>query len=471
VPSEGLAYAGRVRSDKSAHDRTESHVLPDPLRAEPRRVLVVWPEGQAMFDLPARGRVDVGRGLDCNLRVDHPSVSRRHFALECTPDGVLLEDLGSSNGTRVRGARPGPGDRTPLHPGDAVEFGASILVLQGKAQPAPGPTASTGQGPATVPPPAPASAEGGALGALIDLVARSNVDVILVGETGVGKEVAARALHEHSPRRDGPFVGLNCAAVTDALAESELFGHERGAFTGAMQAKAGLIEAAEGGTMFLDEVGELSPAVQAKLLRAVEAREVMRVGALRPRPVDVRFVAATNRDLEAAVRDGAFRQDLYYRLNGITISVPPLRERADSIPTLARTFVAQACEAARRPPLPLGEPVLAALRAHTWPGNVRELRKVMERAVLLCAGPEIGVEHLVLDKVGGPPAAEGASGGAAGLREELRGVQRKRVIDALERSGGHQRKAAELLGVSRRTLLNWLDALDLPRPRKEPRSR
>src|SRR5262249_2378672 len=162
-----------------------------------------------------------------------------------------------------------------------------------------------------------------------------------------------------------------------------------------------------------------------------------------------------NRDLEAAVRAGTFRQDLYFRLNGITIAIPPLRSRIESIPSLARTFVAEACNAEGRPASPIGEPVLQALRAHPWPGNVRALRKVMERAVMLSGGADIGVEHLVFDKLGGR-ASEAIPAGAPALRDEMRGLQRKRVIDALEQSGGHQRKAAELLGVSRRTLLNWL---------------
>jgi two-component system, NtrC family, response regulator AtoC len=254
-------------------------------------------------------------------------------------------------------------------------------------------------------------------------------------------------------------VRINCAAVAESLLESELFGYEKAAFTGAGQAKPGLIETAAGGTLLLDEVGELALPLQAKLLRVVEQREVMRVGALKPRAVDVRFLSATHRDLGAAVRGGTFRQDLYFRLNGITLRIPPLRERRGEIPALAQTFIeAAAKQLGQRSPR-ISEAAMSRLEGHAWPGNIRELRNVIDRAVLLAADGIISPEHLLFDE----PPADGEQGTTPGASDD---PERARILDALQRCGGSQTKAAQLLGISRRTLTNRLNALDLPRPRK-----
>jgi len=241
---------------------------------------------------------------------------------------------------------------------------------------------------------------------LVKRIASSPISVLLLGETGVGKEVMAETIHRESPRAAKSMLRLNCAALGEQLLESELFGHERGAFTGAVVAKPGLLETAHGGTVFLDELGEMPLSTQAKLLRVLEDRQVQRVGSLKPRPIDVRFVGATNRDLEAEIAAGRFRQDLYFRLNGIAVTIPPLRERVDEIEGLASAFIVHACQKSQREDVPLLSPqALALLRGYTWPGNIRELRNVMERAVLLCTEGLILAEHLPVDKMGATVAA------------------------------------------------------------------
>ncbi|MBA3392886.1 MAG: sigma 54-interacting transcriptional regulator, partial [Deltaproteobacteria bacterium] len=240
-----------------------------------------------------------------------------------------------------------------------------------------------------------------ALHQMIDRVAGSDVTVLLLGETGVGKEVIAETLHQRSPRADGPLVRINCAALPEQLLEGELFGHERGAFTGADKAKAGLIESAEGGTLFLDEVGEIPLSTQVKLLRVLEERKVLRLGARSPTAVDVRIIAATNRDLEADVAAGTFRQDLFFRLHVFPLEIPPLRDRASEIEPLAAVFIASLCEQMHRRSRPrLSASAVAALQAYAWPGNIRELRNVVHRALLLCHGDVISDAHLPLERMG-----------------------------------------------------------------------
>jgi DNA-binding NtrC family response regulator len=317
--------------------------------------------------------------------------------------------------------------------------------------------------------------------AMATRAASSNINVLILGESGVGKDVLARLIHQLSPRAGKPFVALNCASLTESLLESELFGHDKSAFTGASAAKVGLFESANGGTVFLDEIGEMPPGMQAKLLQAIERREVRPVGAVRARPIDVRFLAATNIDIEAAVEAGAFRRDLMYRLNTLTLAIPPLRERRDEIPALVTTFVGQFCQDVGREELTVAPEAMESLLAYRWPGNIRELKNSVERAVVLCEGREILPEHLPLEKM--RPAPDGFIPGEPGaarvtpvavrraldlppLSDPGEAAERQKIIEALEANVWNQTSTAESLGISRRTLVSRLDRYRIPRPQK-----
>jgi PAS domain S-box-containing protein len=281
--------------------------------------------------------------------------------------------------------------------------------------------------------------------AAADLVARDPIaTVLLLGETGVGKGWLARRIHARSPRADRPFFELNCASLSPQLVESELFGHERGAFTGATSQKRGIVEAAEGGTLFLDEIGELPPGVQAQLLTFLDARTYRRVGGTRMLTADVRLLAATNVELKRSAERGTFRRDLYYRLSVVPIEVPPLRERREEIPSLARSLATDlATHVSGRRRSTLSKQVIAALQRYDWPGNVRELRNVLERAIILSRGGAIEVEHLA------PELRDPRPGGTS---EKLEDVERAHILRVLEAAQGNRTHAADILGISRSTL-------------------
>ncbi|MBK7862112.1 MAG: sigma 54-interacting transcriptional regulator [Archangiaceae bacterium] len=541
--------------------------------------------------LPVSGELRIGRAEECDVWVDVPALSRHHALLRMGPP-VTVEDLGSSNGTRVRGKKLEAGERARVVPGESIDLGAITLVVQrisrtrvaprprrlwshayfegrleeecsraeasgvaftvlrialeGAASPAvvqqvlvekleptdliaaygPGeyeamvfgtrakeavtkvaaaleergapvrighavygvdgrdpdrlfgeacarieqkPTEEVTQSP--VPGIVVKDPQMEALHALVKRVAQSDIPVLLLGETGVGKEVFAESVHQGSARKRGPFLRLNCAALTETLLESELFGHEKGAFTGAVKTKVGLLESATSGTVLLDEIGEMPIATQAKLLRVLEQKEVIRVGDVKPRAIDVRFVAATHRDLESSIEKGTFRKDLYFRLNGVTLVIPPLRERVGEIESMARHFIARAARQFHRSPEPtLSAEALAMLRAYAWPGNLREMRNVLERATLLCNGNVIGPDDLPGEKFATPvlerertSATVHAVPGSGTVEFE---AERQRIMSALETHGGNQTLAAKQLGISRRTMLNRLDAYAIPRPRK-----
>jgi DNA-binding NtrC family response regulator len=290
----------------------------------------------------------------------------------------------------------------------------------------------------------------------LDKVARSNTATVLLhGETGSGKELMARYLHDHSARAAGSFVDLNCSAIPEHLLESQLFGHEKGAFTDAKHFKKGLFDLADGGTLFLDEIGEMPMQLQSKLLRVLESRTFRRVGGQTDITVDVRVVAATHRDLPREVQDGRFREDLYYRLNVVPISMPPLRERAEDIAPLADHFIRRFCGELGRPAVRLHPAALEAMRGYAWPGNVRELKNVIERVVLLEAEDEIRAEHLPSEITRRP---DGASGGAPatpfppGVVRPLAEIEMLAIQHALGECGGNKTRAAQLLGISRQTL-------------------
>jgi DNA-binding NtrC family response regulator len=294
-------------------------------------------------------------------------------------------------------------------------------------------------------------------------VADTSVTVLITGENGTGKEVLARAVHEESSRRDRPFVAVSCAALPESLIESELFGHVKGAFTDAKSDRVGRFGLADGGTLFLDEIGELQPSVQVKLLRVLQERVIERVGSNHPVKVDIRLIAATNRDLEQAVRDGHFREDLFYRLNVVPLHMPSLRERREDVPLLAAHFAAKAAEKHDRP-LPALDPALAdALQEYDWPGNVRELENLVERLVVLTQGAQLGVEFLPEKMLRATPPSPSAA--AAGDETTLEGatiaLRRRLVIGALQAEGGNRVAAARRLDISRSYLHRLITELSI----------
>jgi DNA-binding NtrC family response regulator len=288
--------------------------------------------------------------------------------------------------------------------------------------------------------------------------------VLIVGENGTGKELIAHALHRHSTRGAGPFVRVNCAAIPRELFESELFGHERGAFTGATARRRGKFARAHRGTLFLDEVGEIPDALQAKLLRAIETGEIEPVGADRELRVDVRVVAATNRDLERAVEQGAFRRDLYYRLQVVTLVAPPLRERREDLPALAEHFLRAACRENNLAPRRLDAAATARLAVHDWPGNVRELRNLIERLIILTPGASIGVAEVEQHLPRPRPAGGGDLPACENLRETMAALERRVLLETLERHGWRMTAAAEALGLERSHLYKKLRSLGIDRP-------
>jgi two-component system response regulator AtoC len=459
------------------NESIDTATLP-PLSSGERVDLVFVLDGQSTArPLPEKGRLVIGRDPETSVCISHRSLSREHAALT-VPD-LVIEDLGSTNGTFVRAlqsdgstveTRVVAGQPVRVSAGATLRFGAVTAVL--------------------VPSFVRASDEGAIatesvlidprmreIDALVARVAPSDIPVLILGETGVGKEVLAEKIHRSSARRTRPMLKLNCAALSEQLVESELFGHEKGAFTGATAAKPGLIETATGGTVMLDEIGDLRLDAQAKLLRVLEEGKVLRVGAVTARPVDVRFVAATHRDLEQSVTKGAFRRDLYFRLAGVVLRIPPLRERRSEILPLTRGFLKAACARHKRSFEPaLSDELLRFLQNHPWTGNVRELRHSVERAVLLCDGSVLEVRHfdlsgpmleaplpapsaLAREKPSTAPAPE-----TPASRNPL-GLTRERIIAALEQHAGNQTRAAKSLGVARRTLVNWIERYDLARPR------
>ncbi len=421
--------------------------------------------------------ITVGRAEENDVRIDSSSVSREHARIYV--DRVMnLEDLGSANGTKIGDATIPPNERVPFHVGVPISFGDAVATVQmvpeGVAPEAIGgdEASNGGGGAATIVDPSMV-----ALYETIERVGGSELDVLILGETGVGKELVAQELHRRSPRSAAPMISVNCAALSETLLESELFGHVKGAFTGADNDKDGILEAANTGTVFLDEVGELPLGIQAKLLRAIDVREIQPVGAVRTKTIDVRFVSATNRDLDEEVKVGNFRKDLLHRLDGMSIHVPPLRRRPADIIPLAERFITQA----KRPggttaELELSDAAAALLRRYQWPGNVRELKKVIERAAVLSRNDMIDAVDLPVEKMSAAIATSAeleARGGPSDDGTDRWTAEetdvRKRILDALADFNGNQTRAAEKLGISRRTFTNWLDRYDIPRPRKQTR--
>jgi two-component system response regulator AtoC len=395
-----------------------------------------------LFALPKAGDIVIGRGVEADIRIDDASISRKHAMLSIGPR-IRIKDLGSANGTRVASRSLEVSEWAEVTAGEVIDLGSVMLILMRGSE-------EQSSAPDDKAAPAIERAQ-----RLLERVAPGDIAVLLTGETGVGKEVFAERLHAKSKRAGKPLLRLNCGGFTETLLDSELFGHEKGSFTGADKAKPGLLENADGGSVFLDEIGELPLGMQARLLRVLQDKKVQRVGALEPRAIDVRFMSATNRDLSQEVTAGRFRQDLYYRLNGVTIWIPPLRERIAEIAPFAKQFLAEA-----NPALKIARGTLARLENHDWPGNIRELRNVIERAALIAHGDEITEEDLQL-----APAAVEAPSSSGSLHADVDALEKRRILEALEACGGNQTRAAQKLGISRGTLVSRLKQYGITRPR------
>ncbi|MGB8294711.1 MAG: sigma 54-interacting transcriptional regulator [Polyangia bacterium] len=558
-------------------------------------LMIVGPEGFTAIDLPPKGVMQIGRGVQADIRINDSLASREHCCLHVDGGTVEIEDLESANGTLLRNHALKPRVRVALDLGDAVSIGATVLMLRsGGHLPRPvrvlphgyflarldeecessardrspfalvrldvegdvstsrcagllpailrpsdiigayGPQqyelllprttleiaktlvadvgaslqtagiafrtgtahhpidgrsaaellerACQGVRPGTIQP-APTSdiilvdSAMRELHALAKDVAKSSINVLIAGETGTGKEILAETVHRASPRAKGNFLSLNCAALSESLVDAELFGYEKGAFTGATQAKPGLLETAPGGTVFLDEIGELSLPLQAKLLRVIETRTLIRVGGVAKRMVDVRFVSATNRNLAQAIENGGFRSDLYFRLNGLTLAIPPLRDRPVEIEPFGRRFASEMARDLGRSAPEISAEALILLRSYAWPGNIRELRNVIHRAVLLCrSGPVITPDHLPRELMEATfaaptPAVPYGQTPLVDLSSSQTGPasdpdDKQRIIDALEKTAGNQTAAAKLLGMGRTAFVARLNQYGISRPRK-----
>jgi two-component system response regulator AtoC len=427
-----------------------------------RVLLVIDGAALQVMPIPGTGTMTIGRASRCDVVIDSGSVSRHHANIHVGHD-IEIEDTGSSNGSFVEGVRIPANERIKLTIGVPFLLGAVTLMVQSRAG---GRREHATQ-----------ASQLAALEQSAARIAVGKLSVLIGGEVGVGKERFAERVHEMSPRRIAPFVRINCGAISEPLLEAELFGHEGGN-------RAGLLESGDGGTIFFSDVDQLPQTLQHKLLNVIEDGAVRRIGSARPRPVDLRFIAATSRDLAAEVDGGRFRRDLYFRLAGATFTIPPLRERRDEVLPLAEQFVASAAS-------PLGRTFVFSdearqwLTTHDWPGNIRELRNACERAVLLATGAVIERHHLTTiddpqKRPPGqrfrsaptipPPMLERGITSAADMPTQVRAtvaeLEKQRILEALEKCAGNQTRAAELLGISRRTLINRLDEYGIARPRK-----
>jgi two-component system response regulator AtoC len=432
--------------------------------------LVIRSETSSIHPLPESGEVVAGRAPDADLRILDQSASRQHARFVIDRGVVRARDLGSRNRTWVNGEAVAEGAERALQSGDVITIGSLTLVLH-RSSPervveapsaASTPTLiSLGNNVSLLADPAMIR-----LYELLRRLARSALPILITGETGTGKENAALAVHHFSSRSSGPMVSINCAAIPENLFESELFGHLRGSFSGATSDKPGRLETASGGTVFLDEVGELPLPAQAKLLRALETGMVMPVGGVRERTIDCRLVAATNRDLEAEGRAGRFREDLYFRLAAATVTLPPLRERQVEISLLAQRFLEDACRKLGRSSLKLADTTRTLLLRHPFPGNVRELRNLIDYCAATVTEDQIHPFHLpprfapprVIEKEK-PSTAAPLNSEAASFRpiaDEVQELEKRRMREALEATGGNQKRAAQLIGMPLRTFVSKL---------------
>ena len=392
----------------------------------------------------------VGGRPGADLVLADPRVSRLHFEISVDAHGYRLRDLGSTNGTVVDGYRA---NDLYLRPGSEITVGDTTLRFTPEDDEVDVPASPDDRfGPLVG-----ASVAMRELFALLAKAAPTDATLLVEGESGTGKELVARAVHQASSRRDGPYVSENVSAIPDTLLESALFGHVRGAFTGAERARRGLFEVADGGSLFLDEIGEMSESMQAKLLRVLQDGQLRSVGSEETTTVDVRLIAATHRDLERMVEEGAFRQDLFYRVAVVQVELPPLRERLDDVAPLVAAFLDRHAPERR---VRVDRGAMNALRAFSWPGNVRELENEIRRALVL-ADEIIGPEHLS-PKVRG--AETQAPADALDLKGQVAALERRLIVQALDQTAGNQTRAAELLGLSRYGLQKMMKRLDVPKP-------
>ncbi len=463
-----------MTAPRSFDDETEGDVAGGAPEVGPRLVLVVSVAGgeERIVPLVDGETIVIGRGVDCRVRVDAPSVSKRHATFASSADTVTVNDLGSRNGTKLRGSPiKGP---TSIGLGEQVQVGPATIAVIALGQRRAEANADFSERLVVADP----SMRN--VFTLARRVATMITSVLVIGETGSGKEVVVETIHQASPRARGPFICVNCAAIADSLAEAELFGYEKGAFTGADRAKVGLLEAASGGTLFLDEVGEIPIELQSKLLRVLQEREVERVGDTKAQRVDVRLVAATNRDLKACVEAGTFRADLYYRLSVFPVLIPPLRERRSDIVPLFEHFLAKALQKLGRRFIPLTPENASAIEAYPWPGNVRELENVVERAAILSVDgilrldavlPEVEAEEALAPPSRSSMALDIAQPTVTPPRgfytaDELRDLERINLLAVLDKAEGKVAGpggAADLLGVKPSTLSYQLKSFGITR--------
>ncbi|MDB4935076.1 MAG: Response regulator of zinc sigma-54-dependent two-component system [Labilithrix sp.] len=461
-----------------------SNASAGPLRDEPLVAIVTTSAGGIILPVPERSPFIVGRASDCELAIPDLSVSRRHLRVS-VGDDLRVEDLSSANGTSYDGRRLRPYEETVIGLGQALTIG-SVTVFVHAAQAVVAPGRAAGPGVLFTPPVVEIVRDEASkrIYATIPTIAPSPLSVLVLGETGVGKEVFADAIHRASRRAHKPLLKLNCAALPESILEGELFGYERGAFSGAVVARPGLFESAHEGTIFLDEVGELPLHTQAKLLRVLESGEVMRLGARSASKIDVRFIAATNVDLRAAMERGEFRRDLFYRLEGIRVEIPPLRARPEDVVALAEFFLARLAGRMGLVAPQLTESARDVLKDYAWPGNVRELRNTIERALVMNPEAEFLTESdlvlhapesirppppslpihntIELARVEAPPVTRAP---ALTLRSSLDEIEEKAIREALAKTNGNQSAAARLLGIGRHALIKRIEAYGIGRPR------
>jgi two-component system response regulator AtoC len=444
------------RREWAEDPETEATALPgsqNETATEPQTFLIVRQSARVAFlDLSDPGEWVVGRAPDVDVIVDDQQVSRRHARLHLSSGVLAIEDLGSRNGTLVNG-RALIRDTARIATGDVIEVGKCQLIVATRTGSAAVAPSSFTKDPELVDIVV-ADAEMARLYASVRKVARMPTTVLILGETGSGKDVLAQRLHAWSARAPKSFVRINCAGIPESLLESELFGHERGAFTGADRRKSGYFEAANGGTIFLDEIGELSEGAQVKLLHVLENRTVTRLGGTTPLPIDVRVVCATHRDLQALVAKERFRADLFYRVSPFMVRVPPLRERPAEIELLATVFVRQLAGQIGSPPPTIAPDAVAMLTGYGWPGNVRELRNAVEHAFVMAEGATLRKEHFAPEIRGLASPARPAS--SPSIRRRVAEAERKTIEDAIAAEGGNQTRAAARLGMPRRTLVHKL---------------